>query len=102
MTLDNIRHIRTDCTVAYARLVVDCWAQKKDPNRVCITVGGNLIEYPHDLTIRTAELMATNMMWNSIISTRDARYMCANIKNFYLCTPLDQYEYMRRPVNLFP
>lgn len=28
--------------------------------------------------------------------------MCIDIKNFYLCVPLDQYEYMRMPLSVFP
>jgi hypothetical protein len=41
-------------------------------------------------------------MWNSVISTPDAQFAGANIKNMYLETPLDQYEYMRMPLDLFP
>jgi hypothetical protein len=41
-------------------------------------------------------------MWNSVISTPDARFAKADIKNMYLKTPLDWYEYMRMPLNLFP
>ena len=41
-------------------------------------------------------------MGNSVISTRNARYMCADVKNFYLCTPLERYEYMQMPINLIP
>ena len=65
-------------------------------------VGGNLIKYPGELTTRTADLTTTKDMWNSVISTQNARYMCADVKNFYLCTPLERYEYMRMPINLIP
>jgi hypothetical protein len=41
-------------------------------------------------------------MWNSVLSTEGARYMCLNIKNFYLTAPLDCYEYMKIPLNIFP
>ena len=41
-------------------------------------------------------------MWNSVIGTRNARYMCADVKSFHLCNPLEQYEYMRIPMNLIP
>ncbi len=36
------------------------------------------------------------------MSTALAKYMCVDIKNFYLGTPLDRYEYMRIPLSLFP
>ena len=41
-------------------------------------------------------------MWNNVISTQGARYACADVKNFYLMTPLDRYEYMRMKIDLFP
>ena len=82
MTHEDIKNISTDRTVTYPRIVVDYRAYKDDPNRVCITVGGNLINYPGELTTRTADLTTTKIMWNSVISTRNARYMCADVKNF--------------------
>jgi len=70
MTHEEIAKIPGDRTVTYARIVVDYRPQKKDPNRVQITVGGNLIEYPGELTTRTADLTTSKVMWNSVISTR--------------------------------
>ena len=43
LALDEIQHIPKDRTVTYARIVVDYRPQKTDPNRVRITVGGNLL-----------------------------------------------------------
>ena len=72
MSLDEIRQIPRDRTVTYARIVVDYREQKADPNRVRITVGGNLIEYPFELTTRTADVTTSKVMWNSVISTPNA------------------------------
>ncbi|KAL7538190.1 hypothetical protein ACHAXR_008359, partial [Thalassiosira sp. AJA248-18] len=102
MSHDEISNIPGDRTVTYARIVVDYRPQKKDPNRVRITAGGNLIDYPGELTTRTADLTTSKILWNSTISTPGARYCCADAKNFYLCTPLDRHEYMRMPVELIP
>ncbi len=100
----EILSIPKDRTVTYGRIVIDHRPQKKkeDPNRVCITVGGNLIKYPFELTTRTADMLLLKIMWNSITSTPDALFAGANIKNMYLETPLDWYEYMRIPLDLFP
>ena len=65
-------------------------------------MGGNLIEYPYELTTRTADVTTSKVMWNSVISTPNVRYACADVKNFYLNTPLDRYEYMRMPIKLIP
>ena len=88
--LDEIKNIPRDRTVTYARIVVDYRPQKQDPNRVRITVGGNLIEYPYELTTRTADLTTSTIFWNSIISTPGARFAAADINNFYPNTPLDR------------
>ena len=47
-------------------------------------------------------LTTSKLMWNSILSTQGAKYMCLVINIFYLTVPLDQYEYMKMPIALFP
>ena len=89
MTRKEINQIPAHRTVTYARIVVDYRYQKKDPNRVRITAGGNLIKYPYQLTTRTADLTTSKIMCNSVISTLGARFACDKAKNFYLCTPLN-------------
>ena len=37
-----------------------------------------------------------------MISTDGVRYMTADVKIFYLCTPMDRHEYMQMPINLIP
>ena len=96
------RQFQKIARVTYARIVVDYHVPKDDPNKVHITVGGNLIDYPHGVTTRTADLTTTKLLWNSVVSTRGAKYACADIKSFYLKTPLDRPEYMRMPMNLIP
>ena len=94
--------IPQDRTVTYARIVIDHRPQKEDPNRVRITVGGNLIDYPSELTTHTADMVSSKILWNSVISTKDACFAGTDIKNMYLETPLDQYEFMKMPITLFP
>ncbi len=101
LTLEEIKQIPKDRRVTYACIVVNYRAQKDDSNRVCITVSGNLIDYPDEVTTRLANLTTTKLMWNSVISTPDARYCCVDIKSFYIETPLDHTEYMRMPIKLF-
>ncbi len=74
----------------------------EDPHCVCITVGGNLINYPLELTTRTTELVSLKLLWNSTISTKGARFAGADIKSMYLKTPLDRFENMKMPLSLFP
>ncbi len=45
-------------------------------------------------------MVSSKILWNSVISTRDARFAGADIKNMYLKTPFDQFEYMMIPIAL--
>ena len=84
---DKIRRILKDRVVTYARIVIDHRPQKDNPNRVRITVGGNLIDYPYELTTRTADMVSNKIMWNSIISTPGAKFGGANKKTCTLKLP---------------
>ncbi len=68
----------------YARIVIDHCSQKVDPNRVHITVGGNLINYPFELTTHTTDMVSSKLLWNSTIRIKAACFAGANIKNMYL------------------
>eukprot|EP00957_Ditylum_brightwellii_P079850 6072431-Ditylum_brightwellii.AAC.1 len=72
MDKQQIKTIPDDGTVTYARIVVDHRHQKKDPNRVRITSGVNLINYPGDVATSTANLITTKLLWNSVLSTPGA------------------------------
>ena len=79
----------------YGRIVVDYRPQKADPNRTRLTVGGNRVEYPHDVSTPTADMVTAKLLFNSVISTEGAKFLTVDIKNFYLNTPMERFEYMR-------
>ena len=89
-------------TVTYGRIVCEIRTQKKEVERTRLTVGGNLIDYPDNLRTETADLLTFKILVNSIISTPGAKFLCLDVKNFYLNTPMGRYEYMRLPMNLIP
>ncbi len=62
MTHEKIAKIPPDRTVTYACIVCDFCPQKDAPNRVCITVGGNLIDCLYNCTTRTADVTARKIM----------------------------------------
>jgi hypothetical protein len=86
----------------YANPVVDHRPQKADPNRICITAGGDLIQYDSELLVPTADINTAKLHWNSVVSTSVVKYMCIDIKSFYLSDALEYYEYMKIPLILFP
>jgi hypothetical protein len=101
MTHEEIKNIPRNQTVTYAHVAVNIHPQKADPHHIRITAGGNLINYPGELLTQTADLTTSKLMWNSVLSTEGARYMWLDIKNFYLAAPLDRYENIKIPLNIF-
>eukprot|EP00804_Cyclotella_cryptica_P021360 CCRYP_001593-RA/>CCRYP_001593-RA protein AED:0.47 eAED:0.47 QI:0/-1/0/1/-1/1/1/0/149 len=75
---------------------------KDDPYRIRLTVGGNRITYPGDCGTPTADMLTTKILLNSVISTKGARFMTIDIKDFYLNTPMVRPEYMRLKLSDIP
>ena len=96
----DITNIPKNRVITYGRIVPDYREQREDPNGVRIAAGGNLINY-QVLTTKTAGFTTSKILWNSVLSTKGARFMCLDIKNFYLCTPMERYEYMHMPLSIF-
>ncbi len=103
MTHDKItRTILANKRFTNGNPIVDYRPQKESPHCIRITAGGNLIKYDASASVQTADLDTTKLHWNSVISTKDARYMCPDIKFFYLTAELEYYENMKIPLTLFP
>ena len=81
---------------------MDYFSQKDDPCRTCIAVGGNLIKYLGEVSTRVADLKTAKLIFKSTISALEESFMCYDIKNFSLGTPMKQYEYIRLPLNIIP
>jgi hypothetical protein len=91
-----------DQKVTYGRILASIRPQKKETNRTRLTVGGNRLDYPGATSTPTAKLTTAKCVLNSTISTPNGRFMVVDIKEFYLNTPLERYEYMRLPLSMIP
>ena len=69
--------------------------QKADPNRTCITIGGNRICYPVDVGTPIGSLEMFKLLINSVLSCINAKFACFDVSNFYLATPMDRSECFR-------
>ena len=87
---------------AYLRAVSAYRPEKANPYRVRWTVGGDQIDYPFDVSTKTADLTTAKLLFNSVLSTPNAKFLTADLKDFYLGTPMSHYEYMRIPVWMLP
>lgn len=92
------------CKAAYLRAVSASYRPgKANPYRVRWTVGGDQIDYyPFDVSTKNADLTAAKLLFNSVLSTPNAKFLTADLKDLYLGTPMSRYEYMRIPVWMLP
>ena len=65
--------------------------------RTRLTVGGDLLECPYDAASPAASLIKTKLIINSTISDahKGARFMAADLKDFFLNTPMPHPEFMK-------
>ena len=69
--------------------------------RVRGTYGGDQSDYSGPVSAATAALTTIKLLLNAVVS-EDANWMTADIKDFYLGTPLPNKEYMRISLKLIP
>ena len=87
----------------YGKFVCKIRPEKiKEPNRTRLTVGGNLINFDGEVGTPTADMLLIKILLNSVISTPGARFMTADISNFYLNTPMARYEYVKLKLTDIP
>ena len=76
--------------------------QKAETHPTRLTVEGNLINFPGDVTTHTADLITAKLIFNSVFSTKNTKFMCADMANLYLNNPMNRYEYMKLPLDIIP
>jgi hypothetical protein len=89
-------------TVTYGRFVCTLRPNKAEECRTRLTVGGDRIDYPDSVSTKAADLTTLKILFNSVVSTPGAKFLAVDIKNFYLGTPMERFEYMRIAINLIP
>ena len=60
------------------------------------------MDYPGDVSTKTADITTVKILINSVLSTPDAHFMTISLKDFYLKTPMDRYEYVCIPLTMIP
>jgi hypothetical protein len=98
----HYHQVPKDRRPTYGQIVTDIKPHKTEMYRSRLTCGGNLIDYPGNVSAKVADLTCAKALFNSTVSTRDAKFMGIDIRNFYLGTPMARYEYMFLPISLIP
>ena len=105
-TIDFIHRseVPTHKKVTYANFICDYRPLKEEPMRVRLTVGGDRLDYEADAGSPAASILETKLTINSVISdaTQGARFMGADLKDFFLASPMKDPEYMRIHSKYFP
>ena len=91
-----------DRRASYCRTVCSINPNKQETHRVRFTYGGDRSDYPYEVSTATVDTTTVKIHLNSVISTEGAKYATLDIKNFYLNTPLERYEYMRILIDIIP
>ena len=86
----------------YLRVVAAMRPEKENPRCIRWTAGGDKVDYPHDVSIKTADLTTAKLLINKVVSTPNAMFLTADLKDFYLGTPMTRYEYMRITIWMLP
>ena len=96
--------IPKDRKITYANFICNIRPQKLETHRVCLTAGGDKLDYPGDPSSPAVSLLNVKIHINSTISRakNNAKYMCIDIKNFYLVTPMKYFQYMRINKKIIP
>jgi hypothetical protein len=88
--------------VTYGKFVCTVRPEKAEPNQTRFTVEGDRINYPGEVATPNAEMLVAKMLFNSVISTKGARFMTMDISNFYLMTPLHRPELIQMKLSNIP
>ena len=88
--------------VTYAQFVCNIRPEKEEKNRTRCVAGGNNINYPCSVGTPTADMLLVKILFISIISTKGAKFMTVDIKNFYLMMPFKRWEYIKLKLSDIP
>ena len=61
--------------VTYGKFVCNIRPKKDKVPRRIFVVGGNNINYPGDVSTPTADILLAKVLFNSVISTKNARFI---------------------------
>jgi hypothetical protein len=97
----TLKNIPNDRKITYGKIVCDYKPHKKEKECVRLTVGGDRLDYSGDVATSTADITTFKILINITLSTKDAAMMMMEIKNYYLGTPLPQFE-LKMQLSRFP
>ena len=97
-----ISEIPADKKVTYPRVTTAYRPEKEDPYRTRITAGGDKLDYDGETATHSASMTTIKTHWNSVLSTKTAKYCTADCSNMYLESVLPSPQYVRFKLSQIP
>jgi hypothetical protein len=88
--------------ITYGQFVCNERPKKAKVSKTHFTVGGDKFNYPGAVSTPTAEMLVAKILFNSVISTKNAKFMRIDFANFYLNSPLPRPELVKIKINDIP
>ena len=98
----TLHQIPKDCKITYGTMVCDYRPLKSEPNRCRLVVGGDRHTHENEMAVPAANLLEAKIIFNSTISTPNARFCTMDIKDFFLSSTIPKPEYMRMHISEIP
>jgi hypothetical protein len=88
--------------IIYGSFRCDLKPNKTETHRTRVVAGRDRVNYPGNAGTPTGDMTLFKILRNSIISTKEAKCVMVDIKDFYLCMPMKRFEYMRLKITDIP
>ena len=81
--------------ITYANPLCDYHLHKDFPYCIRLTIGGDKFSYLSESHSPAATLLEEKIIFNRVISTPGYPFICADIKDFFLLSPMECFEYIK-------
>ncbi len=88
--------------VTYGSFSCNLKPNKAGTHQTRLATGGYRINYHKDIGTPTADMTLVKTLLNSIISSKGAKCVMLDIKDFYLNTPMERYKNMHLKLSNIP
>jgi hypothetical protein len=89
----ELASIPKDQKITYGKLVCYYKPNQTEKHGARLTVGSDRLDYIGETATSIVDITTFKILINSTLSTKDAKMMMMDIKNYYLGTPLPAYKY---------
>ena len=84
-----------EINITYANIVCEYVPRNDDPYQIILTISSDKIPYPSVSCYPAATQLEAKLLFSSVISTPGYRFICADIKYHFLCSPMERFKYIK-------